>query len=112
MYGEPLEIQGKTIIPVSRAKYGLGSLSPRPDGKQAHPPENRTQQTVDDLLNNPKAGAGVSVTPVGVLEITKDDTRFVPVPDTSLKIAGALLAGLAFGLGMVALRRRNRSLTD
>jgi len=50
-------------------------------------------------------GGGVRSIPVGVIEISDQRTRFVPITDRK-KLAGAVLAGI--GLGMLLGWRRRR----
>ncbi len=92
VYGEPIAAQGKTIIPVARISYGygagagtggVGETSARGEGGGG--------------------GGGVHAVPVGVVEVSSLDTRFIPISDRK-KLTGALLLGV--GLGMWLNRRR------
>lgn len=93
IYGEPITAHEKTIIPVARIVYGygagagtggVGSTSARGEGGGG--------------------GAGVRALPVGVVEVSKEQTRFVPITDRK-KMGGALLAGIGLGV-LLAWRRR------
>lgn len=93
IYGEPITAHEKTIIPVARIVYGygagagtggVGSTSARGEGGGG--------------------GAGVRALPVGVVEVSKEQTRFVPISDRK-KMGGALLAGIGLGV-LLAWRRR------
>jgi uncharacterized spore protein YtfJ len=93
VYGEPISANGKTIIPVAKIMYGygggggtggVGDTSARGEGGGG--------------------GGGVRAIPVGVVEVSDRWTRFVPVTDRK-KLAGALLAGIVFGM---LLKRRRR----
>jgi uncharacterized spore protein YtfJ len=86
IYGEPISAHGKTIIPVAKIMYaygagagtgGVGNTHARGEGGGG--------------------GGGARAIPVGVVEVSEQQTRFVPISDRR-KLAGALLAGL--GLGM------------
>jgi uncharacterized spore protein YtfJ len=95
VYGDPLQIDGKTVIPVARVAYGFGGgVGKAEKGEQPSEGEG--------------AGGGVSAKPVGVVEITGADTRFVPFGQTR-KIALAALAGSGLGLilGLLLGRRPN-----
>ena len=92
IYGEPISAQGRTVIPVAKIMYGygagagtggVGDTSARGEGGGG--------------------GGGVRAIPVGVIDISDQQTRFVPVNDRR-KLAGAVLAGI--GLGMWLARRR------
>jgi uncharacterized spore protein YtfJ len=77
VFGDPQVIEGKTIIPVAVASYGFGAGGPGPRGERT----------------GGGGGGGVRVKPVGVVEITAEGTRFIPVIDVN---------GLAT-LGLIAL---------
>jgi uncharacterized spore protein YtfJ len=96
IYGEPISVHGKTVIPVARIMYiygagagtgGEGDTSARGEGGGG--------------------GGGVRAIPVGVIEISDQQTRFVPITDRK-KLTGAILVG--FGLGMWLGWRRRRTL--
>jgi uncharacterized spore protein YtfJ len=50
-------------------------------------------------------GAGVHAVPVGVIEVSNQQTRFIPITSRK-KLTGAVLAGV--GLGILLGRRRHR----
>jgi len=94
IYGEPISAHGKTVVPVARIIYGygagagaggVGDTSARGEGGGG--------------------GGGVRAVPVGVIEISDQPTRFVPITDRK-KLTGAVLAGI--GLGVWLGRRRGR----
>ena len=81
IYGEPISAHEKTIIPVAKIMYGygagagtggVGDTSARGEGGGG--------------------GGGVRAVPVGVIEVSNQQTRFVPITDRK-KLTGALLAG-------------------
>ena len=91
IYGDPITADGKTIVPVARVAYGFGGGSGRKgqaDGEEGG-----------------GGGGGVAATPVGVVEITPSETRFIPVGETR-KLALAAALGILFGFW--AGRRRTR----
>src|ERR1700676_5794342 len=70
IYGEPISAHGKTIIPVAKIMYGygagggaggVGTSSARGEGGGG--------------------GGGARAIPVGVVEISDQQTRFVPITD-------------------------------
>jgi uncharacterized spore protein YtfJ len=94
IYGEPVSAHGKTVIPVAKIIYGygagagtggVGETSARGEGGGG--------------------GGGVRAVPVGVIEISDRQTRFVPITDRK-KLAGAVLAGIGFGMWLSWRRRR------
>jgi uncharacterized spore protein YtfJ len=77
VYGEPQVIEGRTIIPVAVASYGFGAGSgtgPQGEGGGAG------------------GGGGMRVKPVGVVEVTAERTRFIPVIDVNRLATLGLIA--------------------
>ena len=94
IYGEPIAAHGKTVIPVAKIMYGygagagtggVGDTSARGEGGGG--------------------GGGVRAVAVGVIEVSDQQTRFVPITDRK-RLAGAILVGI--GLGMLLGWRRRR----
>lgn len=94
IYGEPINSQGKTIIPVAKLAFGFGGgLGEKIKGRS------------DDLKNSPNdkkptsneggggIGGGITANPIGYIEITPERTRFV-----RFDISKYIFAGLVFGL--------------
>lgn len=98
VYGEPREIGGKTIIPVAVVAYGFGAGA---GGGGAGP-------SGDGAIGSGGGGGGgggVRVHPVGVLEVTADETRLVPILDWTRIITTGLTF---FGLWMIVRALRGR----
>jgi uncharacterized spore protein YtfJ len=93
IYGEPISAQGKTVIPVAKLIYGYGA------GAGTGGVGNSSAQG-----EGGGGGAGVRAVPVGVIEISDQQTRFIPITSRK-KLAAAVLAGLLLGLSW---RRRRR----
>lgn len=100
VYGDPIPAEGKTIIPVAKVGYcfglgiGPGLTIPRKESEQ------RTEGKEAGGM-----GGGFRAKPLGVLEITKEETKFIPI-DEKRKLAGALLIGVFFGLIIASKRSR------
>jgi uncharacterized spore protein YtfJ len=90
VYGEAISANGKTIIPVARVAYGFGG------GRGSKPSDSNPQE-------GEGGGGGVYAVPVGVLEVTETQTRFIALSDKR-RLAGAALIG--FCLGAWLARRR------
>jgi uncharacterized spore protein YtfJ len=86
IYGEPVEARGKTIIPVAKVMYGFGGGF----GETGKEKKDGTDR------EGGGAGGGVRAKPVGVIEITDEDTRFVPCTD-GRKYAVLLVFGFVVG---------------
>lgn len=85
VYGDPIEVDGRTIVPVARVGYGFGGGFGRDGGDPGGGGEGGG------------GGGGVSAKPVGVVEVDGAETRFVRFGDR--RRAGlALLAGVVLGL--------------
>ena len=88
VFGEPIQAEGKTLIPVAKIGLGFGFGT----GRREQPAEGTG------------GGAGLGARPVGVLEVTRESTRFIAI-GSRRGMALALAAGFALGLG-VGRRRR------
>jgi uncharacterized spore protein YtfJ len=93
IYGEPIAANGKTVIPVAKITYGygagagtggVGTSSARGEGGGG--------------------GGAVRAVPVGVVELSDQKTRFVPITDRK-KLTGAVLEGIALGIWLSWRRR-------
>ena len=93
IFGDAIEAQGKTIIPVARITYGYGAGA-------------GTGGVGDTSAKGEGGGGGggVRAVPVGVIEVSDQPTRFVPISDRK-KLTGAVWLGLAFGMLMSRTRR-------
>jgi uncharacterized spore protein YtfJ len=93
VFGDPITAEGKTIIPVAKIAYGFGAGSGTGGvGEKSARGEGGG------------GGGGVRVIPIGVIEVSDQPSRFVPISDRK-KMAGAVLAGAVLGL-LLARRRR------
>jgi len=96
VFGDPIHVNGKTVVPVAKVAYGFGGGAGSGVGKQGDNPERQGE--------GGGGGGGVRAFPAGALEITEGRTRFVPFIDPSwigaAFTAGAVLASVFF------LRRR------
>jgi uncharacterized spore protein YtfJ len=86
VFGEPLQVDGRTIIPVAKVRYGFGVGF----GGLGRGTKEKAEEPSGE---GGGGGAGVSITPVALLEITGQETKVKPVVDvTRLAVAGMLLA--------------------
>ena len=84
VYGEPVSVDGKTVLPVATIRYGFGGST---GGK-----------------GNGGGGGGLVAKPLGVVEITPSQTRFIPIVSSrALVIAVGVGVCLEF---LVGSRRR------
>ena len=90
VYGDPIEANGRTIIPVSKVAYGFGAgYGSSPDDET--PAEQHAQESEGGGL-----GGGVAAQPAGVVEITESRTTFVR-PTFTLRQITLLVVCLLIG---------------
>jgi uncharacterized spore protein YtfJ len=102
IYGEPIDARGKTVIPVARVAYGLGGgygkvKAKESTGSTSEPSQEYEQPTAPEQPAE-SGGGGITVTPVGVFEISEKHTRFISMPDRKRDCTIALLIGFVLGL--------------
>ena len=95
VFGEPVERDGITVIPVAKARWGFGGGAGQRKDKGDHGKEE----------DGAGGGGGVQVTPVGFIEITNSAANFRPIRTVSLPwiIAGGICSLL---LLRTTLKRR------
>ena len=90
VFGEPVERDGATIIPVARVQWGFGG------GGLGH-----------GAVERGGGGGGVRTTAIGYIEIRNGTSVFRPIFDTT-ELAALILAGLGgllFGMKLTKLFR-------
>jgi uncharacterized spore protein YtfJ len=96
VFGDAIETQGKTIVPVARVMYYMGAGS---GGRKVEAP--------DGGHSGGGGGGAVVAWPVGVLEVTPERIHFERF--SRVRRAGLLVgAGFLLGLATRALRRPRR----
>jgi uncharacterized spore protein YtfJ len=99
VFGDPIHIDDRTIIPIARVRYGFGLGM----GHGGRPGQESSGEGAG-------GGGGMTARPVALAEITADGVKVRPVPDvTRLAIMGmALVAWNVFWVTMTirALARR------
>jgi uncharacterized spore protein YtfJ len=97
VYGNPISAEGKTVIPVAKVAYGFGAGT----GSGSRFKKNEHGKSpADGKGEGEGAGGGVAARPVGVVEITDHETRFVQFGAPKKLAISALIGtgiGLAFG---------------
>jgi len=97
VYGDPVIVGGRTVIPIARVSYGFGAGGGVNEGEKAK-----------SKRGGSGGGAGMSARPAGDLEITEAGTRFFPFVDPA-RLGIALTVGLLVGLGIGRRSARKRS---
>ena len=94
IYGDPVAAHGKTIIPVAKIMYGYGA-----GAGTGGMGENSARG------EGGGGGGGVRAIPVGVVEVSEQQTRFVPISDRK-KLTAAAFGGIVLGMWLGWRRRR------
>ena len=87
VYGTPVTAGDITVVPVAKVAYGFG-------GGQG---TGRMRGEEGRLGEGSGGGGGFVGKPVGYIEITPSQTRFVPIDDRK-RLAAALALGVVVGL--------------
>ena len=85
VYGDPVEAHGKTIIPVAKVAYGFGGGFGKKDTGDGEPAKDEGG-----------AGGGAAARPIGVIEVSEEGTRYIPI-HSGKKLAGILALGFIVG---------------
>ena len=103
VFGKPEKVGEKLIIPVASVRCGFGGGW----GSGKGPAEAEGSETPQGEGGG--GGAGVVARPVGVLEVTADETKLIPIVDTTLVAIGGMILGAAalFLIGRLAARDRH-----
>jgi uncharacterized spore protein YtfJ len=91
VYGEPVVVDGKTIIPVAKVAYGFDGGSGSKKARAGEAGKEAPARTGEGV------GGGVAAKPMGVVEVTDEETKFVAFGQTK-KLAWAAALGSAFGV--------------
>lgn len=92
VYGDPVSVEGKTIIPVAKLRYGFGAGRGSKKKKTGEPEDNQASQD-----NSGGGGGGVVVVPVGYIEVNDKSSEYIPI-NGSRKLIGFLAGGFLLGM--------------
>jgi uncharacterized spore protein YtfJ len=96
VFGDPVEKDGVTIVPVARVRYGVGGGFGRGGGRRRRHDEGEPDQV------GYGHGGGVQATPVGYIEISGGDAEYKrivdPVRPLAVLMLFPLVGVLCFGL--------------
>ena len=91
IYGDPVERDGVTVIPVAKAAYGFGGGGGKKENEEGS-----------------GGGGGVMLTPVGYIEIKNGETRFRPTLDPMGLVPAVLAAAPIVLLAVWNISKRLR----
>jgi uncharacterized spore protein YtfJ len=102
VFGEPVERDGVTIVPVARVRYGGGGGGGRGPGRKKQGASGDAEQTGFGR------GGGVLAAPVGYIELSGGRATYRRIADPARPMAIALLFPLvgAISIGILALSSR------
>ena len=100
VYGEQIEFEDKIIIPVAKVRYGFGAGGGSGTARSEEATEGATGEGYG-------GGGGVEVTPIGIIEITADETRYISLEGPQRVIKAVVIATII--IGFFLWRRRRRS---
>lgn len=97
VFGEPLQVDGSSVIPVAKIRYGGGGGTGSGEGV---PAEKAGEQGSGEGMG---LGFGVTAEPLGVVRVGHDTIEWVPIVDrTRLAVIWSVVSGL---LLVIAARR-------
>jgi uncharacterized spore protein YtfJ len=102
VFGDPIEREGRTVVPVARVMYGFGGgWGSGGEGLDADVGNldvaDDEDVDADSVGEGGGFGGGLSAQPIGALVITDDGTKFVRLSDRRRAVV-AMLVGLVLGL--------------
>jgi len=100
VFGDPIHVDGKTVVPVAKVALGFGA------GFGAGP--EMQHSLADGHGEGGGGGGGVRAVPAGALEITPSSTRFVPFRDMRW-LAAAFCGGVILGAFFSHRRIKSKS---
>ncbi|HSP21840.1 MAG TPA: spore germination protein GerW family protein [Planococcus sp. (in: firmicutes)] len=96
VYGDPIEMHGRTIIPVAKVKYSVGAGA---GGGYEHEDKDPDSSGFEEVEGGHGEGAGgaFQVKPVGIYDVTAEKTVYRPiVPVELIILLPLMMTGLAF----------------
>jgi uncharacterized spore protein YtfJ len=98
-FGEPVAIEGRTVVPVAKVAYGFAVGIGRTTEAEERDVEEAEEEAVgeaDDSGGSGVGGGGVLAQPFAVVEVTPEGTRVEAIIDEQkVTLAAGLLAGWA-----------------
>jgi uncharacterized spore protein YtfJ len=111
VFGEPMTIEGRTVVPVAKVAYGFGlgmghmaMVEPEAGTEMDQPPGQEAVEKDDGTGG--RGGGAVMAQPFAVIEVTPEGTKVEPiVNEQKLALAGSLLVGWGiFWLGRALIK--------
>lgn len=94
IFGEPVTVQGRTIIPVAKVVYGFGAGVGSAPMIVAEDEEGEKEALGKMTEGASAGGGGVQARPFAIIEVTPESTWVEPIVDEQkVALAGSLLVG-------------------
>jgi uncharacterized spore protein YtfJ len=97
VFGEPVTVEGRTVISVAKVTYGFGAgVGHVPTTRAGAEGEEGQEQTSEETTETAggTGAVGVHACPLAVIEVTSQGTWVEPIVDEQkLALAGSLLVG-------------------
>ncbi|HSI66430.1 MAG TPA: spore germination protein GerW family protein [Planococcus sp. (in: firmicutes)] len=96
IYGDPIEMHGRTIIPVAKVSYSVGAGA---GSGFEHEDKDLASPGFEEVEGGQGEGAGGSfqIKPVGIYDVTAERTVYRPiVPINLIMLLPLMMTGLAF----------------
>ena len=91
VFGQPIERDGTIVVPVAKARWGIGGGQGPGAGEAPKRPGG--------------GGGGGTISPLGFIELTEGYAKFRPIRSSPLMILAGTLLGLSLLRAVVALVR-------
>lgn len=103
VFGETVVFEGRAVIPVARVDHKGGGGFGGGGGSQAEctphcPPDCDGQHAEEGYGSGMGLGYAIDAEPVGVIEVTAEEVRWIPTIDYNRL---ALMAAAAFGVAVI-----------
>jgi uncharacterized spore protein YtfJ len=96
VFGEPVELDERTIIPVADIKYGFGlGYGEGPAGSTEDTPAETSDEGAFSSQGG-GVGGGIAARPVAVVEVSEQGVRIKPVMDESRITLAGIFTGAWF----------------
>lgn len=90
-FGEPVTVDGRTVIPVASVGYGFGMGMGQ--GSTGEELEEAAQDTAEKVGVGGGGGGGMTTRPLAAIEVTREGTRVEPIIDEQKVILVGMVVG-------------------
>ncbi|MCC6178029.1 MAG: hypothetical protein IT305_22230 [Chloroflexi bacterium] len=106
IFGDPVERDGTTVIPVGRARWGFGGGWGSGRGPETASDDREAAARAVGEGSGGGGGGGLTVSPIGYIEIANGQTRFHPIYDPMALMRFVFIGGL-IGFALSRIGRRS-----